>query len=145
MSVRICGHKVRWQKPIKFYSYFNRTAVVLVAMLLLAPSVYASEPQLNKNSSGPAPCTVTKSAPTANNAPLSHKEAQNRIQRSAGPSMTPAMALALALGVRNISGPLEQSVKHTPQRQNHAGLLSGDGRCVLSKASSPSRLAMDRY
>lgn len=42
-------------------------------------------------------------------APAKENTPQHRIQRKAGPpSMSPALALAMALGLRNVQGPVER-------------------------------------
>ena len=112
MCVKICGHKVRWQKPIKFFSLIRHHLCVLVVLGLfgIVPA-YAEQSaerlsEIKPSSGSAMPCQPHKemSGTTIN------QIAPDRTQRAAGsPSMSPAMALALALGVRNVSGPMQKS------------------------------------
>lgn len=67
------------------------------------------------------------SAPATNNTP------QHRAQRTAGtPSMSPALALAMAFGLRNVQGPVERSRhvvvrRDAPAGKKQAFLLTGEG------------------
>lgn len=111
MSVRVCGRKVRWQKPIKIHVLIRALGMagILFAMTGM-PSLAADKAQRNSyqqaSTGGATPCPLQPSRmeKDANIAP-----APNRTQRSAGTPSTPALALALALGLRNVSGPMVQS------------------------------------
>lgn len=112
MCVRICGHKVRWQKPIKIFSLIRHHLFILAVLglfgIIPAHADEAAERLSDiKPSSGSAmPCQHQKELSGTTIGGI----APDRIQRAAGsPSMSPAMALALALGVRNVSGPMQKS------------------------------------
>lgn len=112
MSVKIRGHKVRWHKPIKVYTFFKSVALLAVFVALaVTPSVAAEKSAPSKNiqlaSSGDA---VKRTAPMKRvERAIPADSTHLRIQRSAGTPSAPAMALALALGYRNISGPMERT------------------------------------
>jgi hypothetical protein len=108
MSVKICGHKVQWHKPIKTFTLVKHHLCLLMALCLFAVSpalADESAEQLSaiKTSSGD---TVTGQSPHVTSG-TETKSVSTRTQRAAGsPSMSPALALALALGMRNVSGPV---------------------------------------
>lgn len=115
MPVKICGHKISWHKPIKIYALFKAmsAALCLVLFLALSPALAADAPaaidSIERASSGGAgPCTPPLASTRMEN-PVSSKAAPTRDQRAAGPQFSPAMALALAFGLRNVSGPMERA------------------------------------
>lgn len=141
MSVRICGHEVRWQKPIKVYTLTKASCIVLMLTTLAITPVFASHPPQDKASTGVAtPCLPLEKSGMS--APATQKVVQHRTQRSAGTPSAPALALALALGLRNIPGPMEQSGgaqarnrATVPETQQQAFLLQGDGACPYKSSS----------
>ena len=146
MSVRICGHKLRVQKPIKIYTLFrNAAALVVLSVILIAPAYAADLPltsakQNSSSSAGAIPCLPSKDRLANKTVPL--KTPPLQAQRSAGPPSA-AMVLAMALGVRNISGPMEHA--HPRPIQQRQALSLADG--CASKTSSrdaPARIAMEK-
>lgn len=154
MSLKICGHKVRWQKPIKIYTLLPKLSLVMALFMLAAPDARAAEFSSSSSTVQALPCALSNApmpAVPSDRAPL------ERPQRTAGPSsppMSPAMALALALGVRDIAGPVvrtERRVARTiqaPSRplERQALILPGtDGRAsTRSSMSSLPLLALER-
>ncbi len=162
MSVKICGHKISWQKPIKPYALIHTVscvAALLFVTVVSAPSFAADiryTAQFTQASSGGAgPCSPPH-ASSRMETHVSSKTAPVRAQRAAGPQISPAMALALALGVRNVSGPLEKTVRHAPltpaaqkpayPSMRQASLLPSCNGCVPARSNSiaSSRLAMEK-
>lgn len=147
MSLKICGHQVRWHKPIKFYSLVKLTLMFAVANFVASASVSAADPAcapltVSSSSGDPAPCQpLLKSADKQ----VLHKTRSARTQRSAGPSsLSPAMMLALALGYRNISGPVLHTAANKPAPKTSAAperqamLVEGDrGRLRSNNAILP--------
>lgn len=132
MGIKICGHKVRWQKPIKLYTFLKASCLVLMIGAIATPPASAAESIPFKASTCAAvPCPLPQedgmSAPATNNTP------QHRAQRTAGtPSMSPALALAMAFGLRNVQGPVERSRhvvvrRDAPAGKKQAFLLTGEG------------------
>lgn len=165
MSVKICGHKIHWQKPIKLYSYFKITTAIFALGLVMtqaAPSAEAgqiSAPCAQQASSGGAgPCLLPlhPSSSPGMDTPVSSKTAPDRAQRAAGPQISPAMALALALGVRTVSGPFEKTPVQAPIRKAaqkpayphgpQASLLPGCDGCVPARSGGvrPALIAMEK-
>lgn len=148
MSVKICGHKVRWQKPIKIYTLLVKTLCLLaLGNLLLVPAGMANDAatilQHSKASSGDAvPCQPLHTS-RMESSTLHKANASARTQRSAGPStMSPAMMLALALGYRNVPGPVVRTRTHVvadessqPVAEEEAMLIPGDREGLPSYAS----------
>jgi len=108
MSVRICGHEVRWQKPIKIYNFFKNGAALLVLSLIFAMPAQADDPDarsmaaIETSSGALGPCGDALQQRAATESPP-------HLRRNAGTVSAPAMALALALGYRNVAGPMEKS------------------------------------
>lgn len=146
MSVRICGHRLRVEKPIKIYTLIKHAAAVLVLSVLLAVPSYAADfpvtpsKQNSSSSAGAIPCLPSKDRLANITVPL--KTPPLQAQRSAGPPSA-AMVLAMALGVRNISGPMEHA-QPVPRKQ-HQALSLADG-CVSKTTSvgAPARIAMEK-
>jgi len=158
MSVKICGHRVRCEKPIKIYTLLKTSCFVLMICALAVSPVFAGErPLLQKISTGnqastgaAVPCLpLSKSGMSV---PATQKTDLHRTQRSAGTPSAPALALALALGLRNVPGPVETNKaaqarnKATAPGSQQAFLLPGDGTCkyktfILDKHE---KLAMER-
>lgn len=142
MSVRVCGHWLRVKKTIKPYTFFkNVSALVVLTLLLVSPACAAdASPASQKASSASvSPCSpsfvssMDKAAPRKGTLP--------QAQRSAG-SSSAAMMLAMALGVRNVSGPVEH-VRHVrPPSARQAALPSGT-KC-LGQNAAQTRVAMER-
>ncbi len=127
MLVRICGHQVRWQKPIKIYSYF-RILLVAGAILCVGTNGMASEQDSMtgfsaSSSTTSAPCKIVKSKAATNHA---------RQTQTTGPALSPAMALALALGVRTVPGPMVHSAPPI-KKQNSSFSFLGRQDLPLAK------------
>jgi hypothetical protein len=122
MSVLVCSHKIKWQSPIKVYVLLKKAFVLFALTLaIFAPvCVKAQEPDTKQ---------LTQIAPSSGHPSKT--------------TMSPAYMLALALGVRNVAGPVVRSpspqkdfsqplVRRTPQ-------LPADKRNI-TEASIHSRL-----
>lgn len=142
MSVRVCGHRLRVKKTIKPYTFFKNVAALIVLSLLLVSPASAADASLSlkkASSASVSPCSpslvssMDKSVPREGTPP--------QAQRSAG-SPSAAMMLAMALGVRTVSGPVEhvRHVRPAPVRQ--AALPSG-AKC-LGQNAGETRVAMER-
>lgn len=133
MGIKICGHIIRFEKPIKIYTLLKTTSLVLVLGAVWAiPASAADNTNSYKQAStcAAAPCPLLQKSDTATRTGVTP---QQRAQRTAGTdTMSPALALAMALGYRNVPGPLERS-RHVvvrdapPVTKKQAALLSGDG------------------
>lgn len=83
------------------------------------------------------------SAPAKGNTP------QHRAQRKAGPpSMSPALALAVALGFRNVQGPVihrEQKMvrQHNTRNEQQAFVLQDDGHKRSSSSAAGVHIALE--
>lgn len=148
MSVRVCGHRLRVKKTIKPYTFFKNVAALAVLSLLLAAPASAADasPAVNKASSASvSPCSSAHVPGGMDKTVLpenENKDALSQAQRPAG-SSSAAMMLAMALGVRTVSGPIEhvRHVRPSPVRQ--AALPSGV-KCLGLNAGETARLAMER-
>lgn len=164
MSVKICGHRIHWQKPIKLYSYFKLTTAMFAlafVMIQTLPSLAADSSTVSceqqASSGGAGPCLLPLHPSSSGmDDPVSSKTAPIRAQRAAGPQISPAMALALALGVRTVSGPFEKTSGQVPIRKAaqkpayphrpQATLLPGCDGCVPARSNGvrPALIAMER-
>lgn len=148
MAVRICGHRVRVHKTIKIYTLFRNTAALLVLCVLLMTPAYAADLPMSSgkqnpsSSAGAIPCLPSKVPAVNVKVPL--KTPPLQAQRSAG-SPSAAMVLAMALGVRNISGPVEHVQGQRLPQQHRSRSLAGDCASVeTSNRDAPSRIAMEK-
>ena len=140
MGIKICGHKIRWQKPIKTYTLCKATGLVLMICALAGTPVFAAESDPSKASAG-----------TAVYAPGAQIKPQDRYQRTAGtPSMSPALAIAMALGVRNVQGPIERRQAIAVRKEypstikRQAYKLPGDGTYKKTSLNAAAlRLALE--
>jgi len=142
MSVRVCGHKLRVKKTIKPYTFFrNAMALVVLSLLLVSPAYAADKPPVSKQASSASvsPCPPSKLAGMDRTVP--RKGALPQAQRSAG-SPSAAMMLAMALGVRNVSGPVEHARPVRPATMRQAALPSGV-KCI-GQNEGQTRVAMER-
>ncbi|PZQ49085.1 MAG: hypothetical protein DI551_00080 [Micavibrio aeruginosavorus] len=138
MSVKICGHLVRWQKPIKIYTLLRAACLVLVMGALASPQSFAAEKiqTITKQSSSgvAAPCQSPRSNEISGaSAPATKTAAANRTQRSAGTSSAPALALAMAFGLRSASGPLERKVRSDTCKTTQAKTVDGVQRLAMER------------
>lgn len=146
MSVRICGHRLRVQKPIKIYTFFKQaTALVVLSLILTMPAYAADLPvsavkENSSSSAGAIPCLPSKDRLANKTVPL--KTPPLQAQRSAGPPSA-AMVLAIALGVRNISGPMERA-QPRPAQQRQAFSLADRCASKTSSRVAPALLAMEK-
>jgi hypothetical protein len=141
MSVRICGHQLRVKKPIKPYIFFRRIAGLFVLSLILAAPAYAADPSdkvlITKASSASVPpCFPSKASSMDKTVPRSGMASQN--QRTAG-SPSAAMVLAMALGIRNVSGPMERA-----KPVQRTATLKGTSKKCVAQNTGASRIAMER-
>ena len=142
MSVRICGHKLRVKKTIKPFTFFRNVAGVLVLSLIVitpataadAPGRQASVPQAS--SASVPPCFPSRVSSMDKTVPRTGMASQN--QRTAG-SPSAAMVLAMALGIRNVSGPMERA-----QPVQRTATLKGAAKKCMAQNAGPSRIAMER-
>ena len=134
MGIKVCGHAVRMKKPIKIYTWLKTTGLVLALCAMgAAPSLAADSLRTFSKSS---PCDVASCAPlqetsTDNAAPATYSP-RHKAQRTAGnhTTMSPALALAMALGYRNIPGPVERT-KQIAVRQASRVNVPQDARMPL--------------
>ena len=117
MGIRICGRSVRWQKPIKIYTFVKLSAVLLLATAFVTQSAYSADlarPDSQHHEASPCaavPCPLLQESGMAV-APASKNTPPHKAQRTAGThSVSPALALAMALGFRNVQVPVE---RHEP-------------------------------
>lgn len=155
MDIKICGHKVRWRKPIKIYTLVKASAAVLMLCVLAISPALAADP-VSVYSKKASTCVAIPCVPSLENgvanAPATTIKPQHKPQRTAGPSstMSPAMALAMALGVRNVRGPVEYREPVVVRRgvsksvAKQVSLLPGDGaRKKPSMNAAAVRLALE--
>ena len=148
MSVRICGHELRVKKTIKPFTFFKNAATVLVLSVILVTPAYAADvPPSSKHASIPQassasvpPCFPSRVSGMDKTVPRTGMALQN--QRSAG-SPSAAMVLAMALGLRNVSGPMErvQPIQRPSTKQVY---LKSDGKRCVAESAGESRVAMER-
>jgi hypothetical protein len=128
MFVKICGHVVDWKKTIKPYALLKLCLcgfVLTVSAPVLSYADDASELSVIAPSSGiPMPCNIDVHKTT------NHKK-QN-IQPVTSQTMSPAYALALALGVRSIAGPMERSSVRGSKKEFATSSSSFDRRTPLT-------------
>lgn len=148
MSVRVCGHRLRVRKPIKVYTLLKHAVALLVLSVILITPAYAADlpmtsgKQNSSSSAGAIPCLPSKVPAADKKVPLETPPLQ--AQRSAGPPSA-AMVLAMALGVRNISGPVEHANVIRPSPQHRVLSLAGDCPSVkTSNRVAPARIAMEK-
>lgn len=109
MSVKICGRSVRLYKPIKYYALIKTVCMTAAVFTLLAADAWSAE----KNSSVSATqcaglCASLNASAVPQTAPIPD-------QRTAGSSshvLSPAVALALAFGVHDVSGPMVRTARN---------------------------------
>lgn len=93
MSVKICGHRVQCNKTIKIYTFLGRSVTVFLLCLLFTLPVFAAEKK--------GAAQLQEITPAAGVVP---PKTEMRT-----PPTVPAMALILALGLRNVQGPMEHA------------------------------------
>ncbi len=155
MGIKICGRAVRWQKPIKVYTLLKLSAVLLLAAAFAAQPALSAEivrPHSEHKASPCAavPCPLLQENDMAS-APASKNKPQHTAQRSAGThSVSPALALAMALGFRNVQGPVERRepvavrVKNPTVSVKQVSLLpEASGHKKTSMNAAALRLALD--
>lgn len=154
MSVNLGGCKIRGDKPVACYSYLCKALlfalVAVFAATLFAGGGDASEQKDTSSSVSALPCYVQKVSMAS---PVHQQAAPIRTQRAAGsPSLSPAMALALALGVQTVQGPMVQT-KHPVKEKYLPSLSSGRqdppmvrANCASARCPLPQLpvLAMER-
>lgn len=151
-TVRLCGHRINWHKPIKSYVLVKLLLVtVFVSLPVSAAETPSYTPPVKQASHAPAhPQGFMPADKSVTGQAAMHD------QRSAGtPSLSPAMALAMALGLRTATGPMESVQKAvSPSTKDTQSLTRVDGRDalapktandvrVLSKKENYSRVALE--
>lgn len=152
-SIRICGHTLNWHKTIKPYTLVKMTLV----LGFLSMPAHAAETSARYDLVSLTPAKQQQ-APLATAHPQSVKamdksangKANLRDQRSAGPSsLSPAMALAMAFGLRTAQGPMEHAQKAVSPSTKDARRMTGmDGRDALArhtKTTSRDLLKKENY
>ncbi|PZO87791.1 MAG: hypothetical protein DI626_03210 [Micavibrio aeruginosavorus] len=129
MQIRICGRLVRWQKPIKLRKLtklpHHAALAAIMAILSSAPS-YAAAP------CGAPEQKIERSSQSLKTVPKKHT-ADN----------IPAMALAMAFGMRSVHGPVQKTapsarsafVSHPASQKRQAASMSRERGCVLSSSA----------
>lgn len=144
MSVRVCGHRLRVEKTIKIYTFFRNVAALAVLSLLPVSPAFAADasPATQKASSASvSPCSPSLVSRMDQTAP--RKGTLPQAQRSAG-SPSAAMMLAMALGLRNVSGPVEH-VRHVrPSPSVRQAALPSGVKCTIGQNAGQTRVAMER-
>jgi hypothetical protein len=120
MSVKICGHKVRCQKPIKIYTLTKHVIVLLMLVMVCGPA-WASDLTADER------CALVSPASGIDPAPKPRPMAEPR-------EISPAHMMALAFGVRNIVGPMEKSQMHYSPRDKNK-IPSASSRHAASRTS----------
>lgn len=147
MGIKICGHKLRIEKPIKIYTLLKATSLVLVLCAVWAMPAHSAERTHKQQASTCAavPCPLLQKSDTATPAGVMP---QQGTQRTAGTNtMSPALALAMALGYRNVQGPVERT-RHVvvrdapPVTQKQAALLRGDGGTYKKSSMNAAALRL---
>lgn len=148
MGIKLCGHQVRWHKPIKLFTFMRASCLVLMIGTIAVPPATASDfSAKDKASTGAAVATTLSSKDGS--APAMNYKPQPRPQRTAGtPSMSPALALAMALGLRSVQGPVVRrqqiAVRHdTPVAVRKQGFLLGGAGKKTSSNAAGIRLALE--
>lgn len=151
-------HHGGWQKPVR--RALLLVTVTVAAMVLAAPEVRSSEksfaPLKSLNNSvkltspGNSPPCVPPQASRMDTRSDTQKAAA-RVQRNAGdPSLSYAMVLSMALGLRSVAGPVENTRVPVANKTESHGLSAGasldrPNRYALSGGRSeqcPGRVSM---
>ncbi len=131
MQIRICGRLVRLKKPIKLGTLaklpHHVALVALMVILSSAPSFAA------------APCD----APDKKIERSSHSLKNTMTVKKQSADNIPAMALAMALGMRSVHGPVQKTapsarsafVSHPASQKRQAASMSRERGCVLSSSA----------
>lgn len=154
MSVNLGGCKIRSNKSVIFCSFLRGgllfAILVVAAVTLFAGGGDASEQNNSSSSVSALPCYVKKVSMVT---PVHQQAAPIRTQRAAGsPSLSPAMALALALGVKTVQGPMVHTKQ--PVKEKYLPSISSGRQdlpmvrasCASARCPLPSLpvLAMER-
>jgi len=136
-TIRICGHRLNWHKPIKSYVLVK---MLMVSALISMPVSAAEAPSYtpSKQASHATAHPVRSIAPEKSVT----GQAATHDQRSAGsPSLSPAMVLAMALGLRTATGPME-SMQGTvsPSTKDVRFNKRFDGRDALAREVDMTRM-----
>ena len=152
MSVRICGHKVRCNKLIKIYTLTKHICVLLMLVMICGPAMAADVSDAER-------CASV--VPSSGIDPVQKPKPRSQV----GEEITPAVALAIAFGMRNISGVNDKSAYHYSPRDpskvasknpsassRHAASRTTDGSSSPGECQAPldvpqqrlPRLAMQR-
>ena len=149
MTVKICGREIRCNKKIiKVYTLARHACVLLVFVMLCGP-VVAAERDGVLDAERCAMIAPAVGVEGPERTPLSFEIPEVR-QAAQPAAMSPALALALALGVRNVAGPMEQSAYHySPRNPPASSKHAGSPRSHRQDASflpkdRPPRLAMQK-
>jgi hypothetical protein len=155
---RIVSSNLGWQKAIKCTILLKSVVAILVMASVGAVAAdHSPSSQVKQASSG---ATVPCQPPQTQHADASKVKVAARSQRNVGnPSLTPAMALSIALGLRTATGPmvkLERSAARAmpsavkdasvrTERNGRIALVPGADRsaCVLSGTADYPKLAME--
>lgn len=137
-TIRICGHRLNWHKPIKSYVLVK----LLLVMAFISMPVSAAE--------GPIQIPTTKQASHASAHPSRSLAPEKSVtgqavmhdQRTAGStSLSPAMLLAMALGLRTATGPVESTHETvSPSTKDMRSVSRIDGRDALARDIVMSRM-----
>ncbi|MFA5592998.1 MAG: hypothetical protein WC989_06770 [Micavibrio sp.] len=114
MPVKLCGRKLRVRKPIRVYEMTRRMTLPL--MLLFAFAAFLSAPAAAHGAEfapppvkPPSLMAESAESRTQTRTAIYMPAAENARQAVSAPSSVPALAIALALGLRNAHGPLEKT------------------------------------
>lgn len=154
MGIKICGHIVRMKKPIKIYTLVRASTLGLALLAIAMPHSFAAESSrvpLKSSSCDVATCAPLQETSTQKAAPAPTSP-RHKAQRTAGThtAMSPALALAMALGYRNVPGPVERTPQiRVSQKISAPAKISGtlpstdNGHKRLSMNAAAVRMAID--
>lgn len=147
MGIKICGHRVRIAKPIKIYTFVKTSCLVLMLCAFVTPQASAADLMQKKASTGVlVSCDPVQDQCTT--APAKGNTPKHRVQRKAGEnSMSPALALAIALGFRNVQGPVVHRDQPMVRKDNAAAreafVLQDGGHKRKSSNAAAVRIALE--
>jgi hypothetical protein len=154
MGIKVCGHAVRIKRPIKIYTLFKAISLVLAICAVIVPQSFAADSSRTPSKSSScdvASCTPLQETSTDNAAPATNSP-PHKAQRTAGNHtvVSPALALAMALGYRNIQGPIVRTKQIAIRQAPRVNIVSQDrilpndtGNKKLSMNAAAVRIAID--
>jgi hypothetical protein len=136
--IRVCGHSINWHKPIKSYVLVK---FLMVTALISMPVSAAEVPRYTPPKQASHASAHPSAAPVAAEKSVTG-QADMHDQRTAGsPSLSPAMLLAMALGLRTATGPMESTHETVSPSTKVVRIIDRiDGRDALARDVVMSRM-----